>query len=478
MSGSEKRIFKLYSNKQGGERIYLDLFEMLDNSGADIQQKFTKKFPGKNFENACRYLLKLVTDSLVNTRKEKDKWFQQYQCLMRSRILMERSISHQAYKELKHAQNLALELQDNLIYYFTCFLDMRYWSDAGFIDKSEDEIVQMHVNAKSALRLVQKILDQSSLFDTLKYRGLHSGKSFSKKDDEKLNDLLISELSLITREFHDNFESNKLHLLFQSFFFINSGDYRASLKCFYELNELFEKNESVWNFPPYEYQATLEGILDNLRTIRHYDEMSYYIEKLEKLAEKNYPENFRTTSLQTIFIYRLTALLHTQKFTEAKLAVQNIPSYLLKDATVFDFEKLAELHFNISLIHFHEKKYSKAIRQLNFINKLGKVNFNLSVYKVSRLIQIVIHYELHDLEYLEYEIRSYKRTFKKMGKASFIEHLVLSVIKFDPHKKSNPVKSNYWKKVSGQIETIMESRYEKQILKYYDFAYWIKCKLT
>ena len=51
---------------------------------------------------------------------------------MRSRILMERSVTQYAYKELKHAQDLSHKIQDNLVYYLTCYLDVKYWSDIGF----------------------------------------------------------------------------------------------------------------------------------------------------------------------------------------------------------------------------------------------------------------------------------------------------------------------------------------------------------
>ncbi len=478
MSGSEKRTFKLYSDKQEGARVYLGLFDLINNGNADtIREEFIKKYPRKNYENTCRYLMKIITDSLVNTRKENDKWFQQHQCLMRSKILMERSITDQGYRELKHAKQLSRELQDNLIYYFTCNLEMKFWSDSGFGDKTEDEIVQMHMNAKTALRLLHKIQEQSSLFDILKYRGLHSGKSFSKKDNEKLNDLLITELSLVTRDFQDNFESKKLHLLFQSFFFINSSDYKSSLKCFYDLNNLFEQNESVWSFPPYDYLATLEGVLDNLRTIRYYSEMDYYIDKLQKLTDREYPESFHIIALQTVYTYKLTSLIHQQKLAEARELTNSIPSWLLKDATVFDYEKLTELLFTISLVSFSEKNYQKALRQLGHIINIGKVNFNLSVFKVSRLMQILIHYELNDLNYLEYEIRSYKRMFRQTGKATATERMVLKVIQFDPHKKSIIKRQILWKKISHQVDLILQDKYEKQILKYYDFTRWIKIKL-
>jgi hypothetical protein len=269
-----------------------------------------------------------------------------------------------------------------------------------------------------------------------------------------------------------------LHLLFQSFFFVNVGDYKSSLKCFYDLNDLFEQNESVWSSPHYEYLNTLEGILDNLRTIKQFSEMNFYIKKLDTLINKDYPENFKIIALQNIFIYKLVLLIHQQRIPEAKNLAESIPAHLLKDSTIPDYEKLTELLFTISLISFSEKKYSKAIRQLAVTTKFGTINFNLSIYKVTRLMQIIIHYELNDVDYLEYEIRSYKRTFKKIGKTSQIEKMIFAVIRLDPKKKSKYVKAVLWKKIAERIGGISENRYENQILKYYDFTNWIRSKLT
>ena len=482
MSGSEKRYFRIYSGKQTGTKDYLDLFEIINDtiisSNTDvIQAFFQKKYPHKNFESTCRYLMKIITDCLVAIRKDNDKWFQQYHSLMCSKILMERSITGQAYRQLKNAQALSKEIQDNLIYYYTCSQDLLYWSNTGFGEKTESEIVQMHMNAKNALRLLHKIQEQSSLFDILKFRGLRSGKSFSKKDNEKLNDLLISELSLVTRDFRDNFESNKLHLLFQSFFFINSGDYKSSLKCFYDLVDLFENNESVWGFPPYDYLSTLEGVLDNLRAIGYVDNLNYYIEKLDQLTRRDYPDSFQIVAQQTVYIYKIATLIHQHSIKEAGELAGRIPSSLLKNVSVLNYEKLTELIFYISLISFHEKKFQKSLKQLSIINTIEKTNFNLSIYKVSRLLQIIIHYELNDLEYLNYEIRSYKRMFKKTGKVSEIEKLILLVVQFDPAKKSHAKKAILWKKISRQIDELHTNKYEKQILKYYNFCDWIKNKL-
>ena len=186
LSGPEKRAFKLHCKKQSGAKDYLDLFDVINQIplGNDInfiEHNFKKKHPQKNLENTGQYLLKLITDSLVNTRKEKDKWFQQYHSLMRSRILIERSIPQEAYKELRKVQKLSVELQDNLIFYYTSCREMKYWSDMGFGEKSENEIVQNfkpHICAPSQsiiIRAINRRAWKSTTFD----RRINSSNLFS-----------------------------------------------------------------------------------------------------------------------------------------------------------------------------------------------------------------------------------------------------------------------------------------------------------
>ena len=483
LSGHEKRSFKLLTKKQAGAKIYMDLYDMieetrLDKDVRDIQLLFQKKYPRKSFENTANYLLRLITDSLINNRKEHDKWFQQWHTIMRSRILHERSIVHAGYRELKKAQKLSFELQDNLAYYHTCKLDLNYWSDMGFPGQTENDIVQKHMKAKSSLRLLNKVQEQSSLFDILKYRTLRSGKSLSNKDNEKLNDLLLTELSLITRDFQENFESKKLHLLFQSFFFIHASDFKSSLKSFNELNELFESNESVWSHPPYDYLSTLDGILDNLRTIRRYDVMEPYIQKVEELSKRNYPENFQNVTLQTAYIYRLAVYVNTKDIIKARTVLEEIPLYLLKNTIPNSFEKLAELLFNVGLVEYADQKLKKAIKHFNFIMSINKVNHHLAIYKAARLMHILIHYESKNQSYLDYEIRSYKRSNANKDKLLKIENLVLSVVKFNPRDKLRMKNKLFWEKVSKKKDEIEQNKFENQLLKYFNFLDWIKLTLV
>src|SRR5690606_5449550 len=145
----------------------------------------------------------------------------------------------------------------------------------GFNNLSEQELVDKQMKAKNTLQTLRKIHEHYSLFELLSFRlryPISKGESSTK-----LNDLILSELSLITRGSQHQFESKKLHLLFQSFYFMHTNENRSALKIFKELNELIESNETLWDYPPYDYLSALDGILDNLRSIQQYKEMDYFI---------------------------------------------------------------------------------------------------------------------------------------------------------------------------------------------------------
>lgn len=483
MSGPEKRFFKLYCKKQSGPREYLDLFEIMSrhplvDDPESIEIQFKKKYPGNSYENAAQYLLKIIIDSLIQIGITNDKWFRQYHSIMRSKILFERALSKEAFKEIKKTQKLAAELQDNLTQFYCYRLELNYLSESGFSQMEEKDLVEVQMKAKSHLRHLHLLQEHSSLYELLRFRLIHSGRSLSHEDKAKLNDLLISELSLITRGNQTNFESQKTHLLFQSFFLIHTGEFKSSLKSFRELNSLFENNKPLWSFPPFDYLFTLEGILDNLRTIKYYQEMAFYIKKTEDLLEQKYPDYFQAVAWQTIYIYKLKMLINNAEPHNAIQLSQSIPAALLKSQHLVDYEKRIELLFHIGLAYFCHGDLKKANKHLSNITAIGKVKGNSGIYKAAWLTHILVHYELDNLNYLDYEIRSYKRTFNKTGKSLKTEGLIFKLIKHDPKRKNKISNLKFWNKIEKDITEIAQNNFEKQLLKYYDFCSWLKEKLN
>src|SRR3546814_18883212 len=121
------------------------------------------------------------------------------------------------------------------------------------------------MKAKHTLQSLRQLHERYSLYELLSHRLTKGALTVDGKSDKKINDLILSELSLTTRGSQHQFEHQKLHLLFQSFFFIHTGEYRSALRVLNALNKLIESNESIWYNQPYDKLSALDGLLEIIK---------------------------------------------------------------------------------------------------------------------------------------------------------------------------------------------------------------------
>jgi hypothetical protein len=421
--------------------------------------------------------VKIITDCLIQSKIKEDNLFKLLQGLMRVNVLEERNLPEESYKELKKLQQLASASQNHFIQSIAFRFELNYLSDNNFAGTTEKALVEKQMKARETLKTIRDTHELYSLFELLKYRLTHSGKVLSEEGRKQLNDLLLSEIGLVTGRIKNDFESQKLHLLFQSFFFTDIGDYKSALKTFYELNRLFEQNVSIWNHPPLDYLFSLDGILDSLRTMGLYQEMPYYIDKISQLMEAQYPEYFRFMVEKLTVIYRLTIFTAGKKYRQALEYIQQTNPLLLKMHTLVHYEKQWELLFYFALCHLGVRDLTKAQQYINEIVLIGKINYQSMIYKAARLLNIIIHYEWRNLEYLDYEIRSYKRSVPAKGKLLKTEQLVFKIVKFQPSRNTLKKNKLFWLNMASVVSEIEKDKYETQLLKYFDFTGWVKNKL-
>src|SRR5690606_34883007 len=142
------------------------------------------------------------------------------------------------------------EHENHSVAYQALRMELTALADLGFPNMDEQDLVDKQMKAKRTLQSLRQLQEHYSLYELLSHRLIKGVLSIDENSDKKVNDLILSELSLTTRGSQDEFEPQKLHLLFQSFFFIHTGEYRAALRIFNELNRLIESNESMWDYPP------------------------------------------------------------------------------------------------------------------------------------------------------------------------------------------------------------------------------------
>lgn len=416
LSGPEKRFFKLNTRQQSGTRDYQELFDII-SSGCplpeEISTKFKAAFPGTNIDNTARYLSQVLTDCLIQSRVQKDGFFQLFQGIMRVKVLQERALPEEGYKELKRIRENATQHQQPLIEYLTYRYELDYLSGNSFSGVSDSQLVQTQMKAREVLKSVTNVQDHHSLFELMKYRLLHAGQILTDVDRKRLNDLMLSEMILVSGKMKNNFAAQKLHLLFQSYFLTNIGDFSSALKTYRELNKLFEVNLSLLDHPPLDYLSALDGIITSLSMLKNYEEIHYYIDKLQLLSQQPYPEYFKFQLRKSMLVAHLATLTASGDYKAARELTEKEGKELIAAYSMVNEEKQWELYFYTALAYFGCGDLKKAHKWLGELMQLHKPQANLLICKAARLLNMIIHHKTGDEAYISYEIRSYTRFFHK-----------------------------------------------------------------
>jgi len=171
----------------------------------------------------------------------------------------------------------------------------------------------------------------------------------------------------------------------------------------------------------------------------------------------------------------LICFIQKEQWRSAEKLIKSLDHSIINNFAVSDHNRFTHLIFYISQTYFCLGKWNEAGNYLQNINL--KSNHQSALSRATSMINIIIHYENDNLEFLDYEIRNYKRTQKKNGGLTKIEKMILKVIKFDPNHKSTPNKISFNQRILPKLEIIQEDKYEFQLIKYFDFIRWIQNKL-
>jgi hypothetical protein len=458
---------------------YVALFDIIEKAGIissqELKSKYEHKRENSNFNVTAAYLYKTLLDSLLSLRENQGGYYGLLNKIMKASILFEKSLFADALDLLEKIKKEATLYENYTVLLYASRMELEYLLFLNFPEISEAKLIQKHFLISESLKNIRIENEQSSLYELLKHRMIYKGNVRSQKQKEALNDLVFAEMSL-TSSSKDSFDARKRHQLFQSNYLINIGDKESALQSFRELNRLFENNPQFWADPPFYYVAVLEGILDNLRSIKNYSEMPYFIERLRKI--KHHSAGFQVHLAALIFLYELYPLLDRGDFAAAKKLSEKYNDKVLSKMDQINLLRQIEISLCMALIHIGLRDYKRAQKML-----INEIVHNSSIqtfplYRTARLVNLIIHYELDNMEYVSTECRSIKREISKHEKVYRSERVMISLLKKNKSELINrSSREKLQHKIEPELRDIRKDMFENQLLKSFDFTAWIESKI-
>jgi len=479
MTKAEKRFLQLNIKTYGKNKDYQVLYSLLQSAKTDsetIKKSFRKLCPGASFDISCHHLYKLIVRNLIAFESGKDIENVLLKNFQECKILFRRSLFADCFNLVKKSKDLSLKHEHFSIFCMFARYELEVLNQLEFNGLSEEELIKRQSKLESVSRQQRTIDNHYSLYYVIRHRQLNQGPTRSESDKEKLNDLAFNELQANAGQVKKSFEANKIHLLFQSAYFSMTANPRSSLKINYELNELFEANKDLWASPPVYYLFHLQGILHNLRMFSQFGEMPYFIERAREITKTDPGAKDLVDHL--VFIFQSYLLTDQQKYSEALKYLECSQETIARLRSNLPLASLAELSLQIALVQYKNKNFREATRELRSILGKGKPLQQLAVYSSIRLLLIMVHFDLHDFEFLSYEIRSFERELSRLPGSRQSELLTLKLIKKLINTSNREKQNRLIENTLVQLNELMDNPNENLRVRSLDLIGWINtsCK--
>lgn len=479
LTKSERKKISSFLNLDKNTADYAILYKVIDEKPTDNQQQiradFIKLRPNAAFNTAVNYLFDTLLLILKQLRISQDSYYALFNLLMNARVLYEKSLYHECFLLLTKIQNEAVKFENFTILLIAQKMELDYLLGLDFPDTTEQELLNKQYKINETLKKIRKINEHASLYELLKHRILHKGPVRSNKQKQEMNDLVVSEMSIVSSSGFENFEIQKNHKLFQSNYLINVGDYKSALNSYYELNNIFEQNMHLLSNPPMYYLNTIEGVLESLRTIRNYEGMTYFINQLSKLETTSVHFKFQIDCV--IFLYSLLPLVDTGKFAEAIRMIDIHKESIIDKTNLLSTEKQIQLLLYTAIVYLGTGEPHKARKIISRIIQSERKVFSLPLFRTIRLVNLMVLYEQKEFDYMDFEIRSVKREIQNNEKSYQLEQVILKFLSKTPEVLTEQERLLLWQKLKPQIDELQNNKFELQLLHVFNFIAWIESKV-
>ncbi|RRB00917.1 hypothetical protein [Larkinella rosea] len=458
MTKSEKRYFRLTVSLQQGEKAYLRLFDCLDRYelfNDALKEELKTLFPATTIEPARKHLYRVLMKSLRQFESDKSVEEKLMNLIQDSQILFNRGLISVSFEQLEKAKSLALKYEKFMFYILASRQELQFSVRQQFVGWNETKLVEKQEKIRELLEHELTVQQHASLFEVLLLRYWKTGVVRSLQESVRLNDLLLEEHQVLTSQQVESFESQQLHLHFQSAYFLMTDDLEGSSRVLHELDRLFQCHQHLWADRPDHYLHLLNGILQTLRGTEQYDKMEYFLERLQSVSTPS--ESLTMTVTYQILEHRLHSAVNRGQACQALQIVQNQREANSRDLPRLPIQLQVQLGLTIARIHYNLRDYSQALFQINQILNQPTRSLSHILYISCRLMNLLIHVALDNRDYLHYEIRSIERKLKSEKKWYRAEQFVLTLLK-------NWLKNKPLHAFKPQARLLLEDPFERQLI--------------
>ncbi len=482
LSKAEKRNFRLYSTRimERKDLLFLKLFDLMDKQKTLNDAKLIEEMGGiekGQYSNLKRHLYRQIIISLRMLHKEKRANFKVREYLDFAYILYGKGLYLQALKLIKKAKELAKK--NHLIYMqlilmeFEKKIESRHITRSGS-SKAEEMILESQLIQTDANHLVSL----SNLKIKIHGKYLQNGHVRSKQEAAEIRAFYHTQI--------DHIDLDALGLI-ERIYYVQSRvwynyillDFKSCIKYAIEWVDLLNSNHIMIDRDVDLYMRGHHYVLSSAIHIKDKKIHADYLAKLEAFRKQAY-KKLNTNSQILSFLYvhtgRLDSIILSGQFDKADKVIQRSLNRIRRYKLKLDQHRVMVFYFKFAWIYFGYGNISKALSYLDKIinNELHNLREDLQDY--ARIMKLLCHYELGNIDLLQYLINTYSNYFnRKKSLNDFLEQAMnfFTTLRSEGLLEHKKIIKEYYLIFSEMNKT----PYERRAFIYLDILSWLESKI-
>ena len=476
----EKRNFKLYVKRSSPneDMKIIQLFDALDSMNEYDEEVLMRKAPTlkkQQLSNTKAHLYKQVLASL-RLLESKNIDIQLHEQLDNARILYNKGLYLQSLKVLDKIKETAKAHNQISLLVQVLFLEKKI--ESLHITRSlKDRAAQLIGEADHVNERLVRITKLSNLALQLYSWYINNGHARNEKDEKEIEDYFQSYLTDDLKKANGFYEKLYLYQSYSWYAFIRQ-DFLMYYRYTRHWVDLFLQQPLMIEIETASYIKGMHNLLTAHFTLRNYPKFQEVLHEFEAFENSDVVKQSDNNRIQT-FVYLYIAKINQHfldgTFDKGILLVPSIEEKLDEFQLHLDRHRNLVFYYKIASLYFGAGDFSRSIDYLNKIIN-WKVDLRNDLQCYSRLLHLIAHYELGNLDLIEYLVKSVYRFMAKMENLSLVEEEMFKFLRKAFHLSPQKLKPEFVKLLE-KIKQFEQSRFETRALVYLDIISWLESKI-
>ena len=477
LSKSEKRYFKCFY-KSNSDKKYIKLFDIVDR-----QEKFDddailntdSSFLPSQLSNLKAHLYNKILHSLRTYFLTSIPEIKIRELIDEVEILFNKGLYKQCAKRLKKAEKLIGDI-DNL----ELNLVLLKWKKSMFMkDHHKKEDINKIIEK---VKIINQKINNVNIFSNLQIelQTLYRKTGYIKNESEyqKIKKIVQSTLPVVNENHLSTTEKIYFYQVYVGYYLFIQ-DFENSKKYAVKWVNIFRSKKSLPKVALEHYITGLNYLLISLNKLQFYDDFQTVKKELRALNKLNTPiynENIRLRLFKYTFVHEFNGMFLNGDFNKGVKLFERLASGLENFIEQLDEHSRIIFFYKSACLYFGNSEFKKSILWLNRILQTPEPDLREDIHGFARILFLICHYELGNMDIIPYAIRStYRFLFKKQDFLDY-QRLMLNFLKGLSHYNSDKNVIFQFQILKNKMLKIQSNRFERGLV-YFDIVSWLESKI-